>query len=119
MLTVSSSVFFVLCARLSLLSVSFLAHVKYFLSHCIIINKADFNSLRNSLQLNWDDLLLPHENNIEDKWLTFKNVLNSSVEQILPKNNNFSLWEKDSWDHPIDKNLHKKISRKIVFGRDT
>jgi len=59
-----------------------------------------------------DDLLLPHENNIEDMWLTFKNVLHSSVEQFIPKNNNFSLWKKDSWDHPIDKNLRKKISRK-------
>ena len=38
-----------------------------------------------------DDLLLPHENNIEDMWLTFKNVLHSSVEQFIPKNNNFSL----------------------------
>jgi len=75
-------------------------------------NKADFNSLRNSLQLNWDDLLLPHENNIEDMWFTFKNVLHSSVEQFIPKNNNFSLWKKDSWDHPIDKNLRKKIARK-------
>ena len=59
-----------------------------------------------------NDLLLPHQNNIKDMWLTFKNVLHSSVEGFIPKNNNFSLWKKDSWDHPIDKNLRKKIARK-------
>ena len=75
-------------------------------------NKADFVSLRDSLMLNWSDILSPHDNNMEDMWMTFKNILSSRIEQFIPKNNNFSLWKKDSWDRPLDRKLREKIKRK-------
>jgi len=31
-------------------------------------SKGDFCCLRGSLKLNWNDILLPHQNNIEDMW---------------------------------------------------
>ena len=75
-------------------------------------SKGDFCGLRDSLKLNWNDILLPHQNNIEEMWNIFKNVLLSKAEQFIPKNSNFNVWKKKAWDHPLAKDLRGKISRK-------
>jgi len=38
------------------------------------LSKGDFCGLQDSLKLNWNDILLPHQNNIDDMWNVFRNV---------------------------------------------
>ena len=76
------------------------------------LSKGDLCGLQDSLKLNWNDILLPHQNNIEDMWNVFRNVLLSKVEQFIPKNSNFNVWKKKVWDHPLAKDLCDKISHK-------
>ena len=64
------------------------------------LSKVDFCGLRDSLKLNWNDILLPRQNNVEDMWNVFRNVLLSKAEQFIPKNSNFNVWKKKTWDCP-------------------
>ena len=49
------------------------------------LSKGDFCGLQDSLKLNWNDILTPHQNNIEDMWNVFRNVLLPTVEQFIPR----------------------------------
>ena len=52
-------------------------------------NKGDYDGLRQSLQLNWQELLLPLQNDIDAMWLAFKQELQNRIMQLfIPKMNN-------------------------------
>ena len=54
-------------------------------------NKGDYDGLRQSIQLNWKDLLLPLQYDIDAMWLSFKQELENRIIQFVPKTN--STWK--------------------------
>jgi len=76
------------------------------------LSKGDFCGLQDSLKLNWNDILTPHQNNIEDMWNVFRNVLLPTVEQFIPKTSNFNVWKKKACDYPLAQDLCDRIFRK-------
>jgi len=50
-------------------------------------NKGDYDGLRQSIQLNWKDLLLPLQYDIDAMWLSFKQELENKIMQFVPKTN--------------------------------
>ena len=46
-------------------------------------NKGDYDGLRQSLQLNWQELLLPLQNDIDAMWLAFKGTLRRRIAYIF------------------------------------
>jgi hypothetical protein len=74
--------------------------------------KGDYSQLRQSLKLDWCEIFGSLHDNLEKKWQFFKDLLCSSVEQHIPKINNYQTWKKQSWKRPLDEKLRVKIRQK-------
>ena len=57
-------------------------------------SKGAYDNLRDSLSLDWEELLLPHCNDIDKMWEAFKRELSERIHKFIPRVNNFSSWEK-------------------------
>jgi hypothetical protein len=51
--------------------------------------KGDYKSLKESLNLNWDSLLLPYKDNVDQMWEVFKKKGNNRYQQIHSKSQRF------------------------------
>ena len=47
-------------------------------------NKGNYEGMRQSIQINWKELLLPLHNDIDAMWLTFKQELQHRTLQFIP-----------------------------------
>jgi len=74
--------------------------------------KADYDSLRNSCQINWEDMFSPFRNDIENMWAYFKKVLYDRISQFIPKQKDFNAIRKDTWKRPLSSSLRELIARK-------
>ena len=43
------------------------------------------NSLRTSCQINWEDILIPFNDDIDNMWIHFKKELQDRILQFVPK----------------------------------
>ena len=71
-------------------------------------NKGDYDGLRQSFQLNWNELLLPFQNDIDGMWQTFKRELQNRLMQFMPKMNN--TWKEEGWSHALNLKTRELIS---------
>ena len=75
-------------------------------------SKGDYVGLRNSLQVDWEDKLLPYVDDVNDMWMVFKSELEGKISLFIPKTKSFNVWKKDSWSRPLDLQVRKMISKK-------
>jgi len=54
--------------------------------------KADYDSLRNSCEINWIDILCPFDSDIENMWAHFKKEVRDRISQFVPKHKNFNVF---------------------------
>ena len=47
--------------------------------------KGDYDSLRTSCQINWEDILSPFNDDIDNMWIHFKKELQDRILQFVPK----------------------------------
>ena len=78
----------------------------------LALSRGDYDGLRNSLQINWHDLLIPYSDNIDDMWLVFKSELENKICSHIPTHKSFNSWKKDSWTRPLSPEIRKMISKK-------
>jgi len=57
-------------------------------------NKGNYDALRNHLDVDWESILLPHKDNIEQMWNIFTPLLRSGTELHIPQHNSFHDWKK-------------------------
>ena len=84
----------------------------------LALSRGDYDGLRNSLQLNWHDLLIPCSDNIVDMWLAFKTEIENKISSYIPTYKSFNSWKKDSWNRPLNPQIRKMISKKEDCGHD-
>jgi len=78
----------------------------------LALSRGDYDGLRNSLQLNWHDLLTPHSDNIDDMWLVFKTEIENKISSYIPTYKSFNSWKKESWNRPLNPQIPKMIFKK-------
>ena len=52
--------------------------------------KADYNGIRKSCAINWEDKLSPFGSDIENMWVHFKKELHDRISQFIPKQKDFN-----------------------------
>ena len=72
-------------------------------------NKGDYKSLQQFLNRDWHQEL-SNLQDINDMWLTFKNILLQGVMKYVPMQKSWK--QKQSWKYPINKELQKLIRQK-------
>ena len=75
-------------------------------------SKGDYDRLRNSLHLNWKEILDPYVSDVDKLWTTLKRELDNKINAHIPKIRSFNSWKKESWTQPLDPCLRKIIARK-------
>ena len=55
--------------------------------------KGEFDELRVFLNLDWDQILSPVDNNLNDMWAIFKSILLDGMERYIPKNQEYDYFE--------------------------
>ena len=80
------------------------------------LSKADFDGLQDSLQIDWCEMLLQYDNDIEGMWQVFKSTLENKIEQFVPKVKNFDSWKKESWIRPLNAKVTDQIHKKTSAG---
>ena len=73
-------------------------------------NKGDYDGMRESIKINWKELLLPLQDDIDTTWRVFKQELQDRILQFIPRTKN--KWKEDGWTRPLDVMLRKKIANK-------
>jgi len=81
------------------------------------LSRANFDGLRDSLKIDWRDMLLQYDNDIEGMWQVFKSTLENKIEQFVPKVKNFDSWKKQSWIRPLNAKDRDKIHKKHRLWR--
>jgi len=51
-------------------------------------NKGDYNGMRQSIKINWKELLLSKHDDTDTTWRVFKQELQERILQFIPKMNN-------------------------------
>ena len=74
--------------------------------------KADFDGLRDSCKMNWEDILCPFSSELEDMWAHFIKELQNRISQYIPKQKDFNAIKKDTWKRPLNSSLRQLIARK-------
>ena len=72
----------------------------------------DYDSLRTSCQINWEDILSPFNDDIENMWIHFKKELQDGILQFVPKQKKINTFKKDKWARPLSPSLREIIARK-------
>jgi len=82
-------------------------------THKLNYNKDNYDALRNHLDINnWESILLPHKDNIEEMWNIFTSLLRSGTELHISQHNNFCDWKKPSWSSPLPHSVRATIKKK-------
>ena len=68
-------------------------------------SKGDYDRLRQSCRINWEDRLNPFRNDIENMWEYFKIKLGNIISQFVPKTKSFNAFKKDMWKCPLNSSL--------------
>ena len=72
--------------------------------------------MRQSIQINWKELLVPLHNDINAMWLTFKQELQDSVLHFVPMM--YNTWKEKGWTRPLNSKLREHISKNTDSGLD-
>ena len=80
--------------------------------------KGNYNGLANSLDLDWESILLQGTNDIDVMWSKFKVILFENCTEFIPQTNNFDSWKKITGSVLYQKKLEKILKRKIDCGLD-
>ena len=79
-------------------------------------NKGDYEGMRQRVQINWNKLFLPLDNDIVTMWLTFKQELQHRTLQFISVMRN--TWKNEGWTRPLNSKLREYISKNIDSGLD-
>ena len=74
--------------------------------------KGNYNGLANSLDLDWESILLQGTNDIDVMWSKFKVILFENCTEFIPQTNNFDSWKKNNWKCTLPKEIRKNIKKK-------
>jgi hypothetical protein len=74
--------------------------------------KGDYKSLKESLNLNWDSLLLPYKDNVDQMWEVFKKRVITGINRFIPKVKDFRQGKKKHWNQPLDEKTRQLIKEK-------
>ena len=75
-------------------------------------NKGNYCELRQFMRRNWDQILLPHSEDVNAMWQEFSGILNEGVNNYIPKVKGFRDWKKSKWKAPLPETLRKSIKKK-------
>ena len=74
--------------------------------------KGNYNGLANSLDLDWESILLQGTNDIDVMWSKFKVIIFENCTEFIPQTNNFDSWKKNNWKCTLPKEIRKNIKKK-------
>lgn len=63
--------------------------------------KGDYEGLITALDIDWANVLAPFNDNINDMWNEFKNIVDINCDKFIPKAHTFDSWKKKDWKCPI------------------
>ena len=72
--------------------------------------KGDYDSLRISCQINWEDILSPFNDDIENMWIHFKKELKDRILQFVPKQKIFLMLSKKINGLALSAHLYGRLS---------
>jgi len=80
--------------------------------------KGDYEGMRQSIKINWKELLTPLHNDINSMWLVFKQELQDRILRFIPKLHN--TWKQQGWKRPLSLKLREltlKLENLTVYCR--
>jgi hypothetical protein len=80
-------------------------------------SKGSYWELRQFLNLDWDLLLKPHEEDVEKMWCTSKNRVDDGVKRYVPLVKNCSSWKKEKWKQPLSNDIRSEIKKKCELWK--
>ena len=82
------------------------------LDHKLNYNKGDYVGLKQSLDVDWDSLFMPCNNDVESMWKVFKDIIITNSQKFIPYVKNFKCPLGKKWPQPLPENVRKLIKKK-------
>jgi hypothetical protein len=73
-------------------------------------DKGNYSELRELLTRDWENVLMPELNTVEEMWETFKSILHDGMIKTIPKSRGYTASKKNF--QPFSRELHRLIHRK-------
>jgi len=80
-------------------------------------NRGDYNKIRECLDIDWDELFISCDGDVDEMWSLFRSKV-ESVMYLVPKVASFSSWKKNKWYRPISKTIRDYIKTKNKLWKD-